>query len=123
MLFSSEQPKLLYMAALPGEVHKHSSHMDWFLSRGSKGHECSLNRIRHFKNEAEETGIVYGTTLFKSRVKCILASTVFCECESWTVKKAEHRSVDAFKLWCWRRLLSPLDCREIKPVNPKGNQS
>ncbi|XP_065797588.1 protein lin-52 homolog isoform X1 [Muntiacus reevesi] len=44
-------------------------------------------------------------------------------CESWTIKKAEHRRIDAFELWCWRRLESPLDCKEIKPVNPKGNQS
>ena len=43
-------------------------------------------------------------------------------CESWTIKKAECRRIDAFQLWCWRRLLSPLDCKEIKPVNPKGNQ-
>ena len=44
-------------------------------------------------------------------------------CESWTVKKAEHRRIDAFELWCWRRLLRvPLDCKEIKPVNLKGNQ-
>ena len=34
-------------------------------------------------------------------------------CESWTVKKAEHQRIDAFKLWCWRRLESPLDCKEI----------
>ena len=44
-------------------------------------------------------------------------------CESWTVKKAEHRRIDAFELWCWRRLLSPLDCKEIQPVHPKGDQS
>jgi len=31
--------------------------------------------------------------------------------------------MDAFELWCWRRLESPLDCKEIKPVHPKGNQS
>ena len=41
---------------------------------------------------------------------------------SWTIKKAELQRTDAFELWCWRRLLSPLDCRKIKPVNPKGNQ-
>ena len=40
--------------------------------------------------------------------------------ESWTIKKAEHRRTDAFELWCWR---SPLDCKEIQPVHPKGNQS
>ena len=44
-------------------------------------------------------------------------------CESWTVKKAEHRRIDTFELWCCRRLLNPLDCKEIKPVNPKGTQS
>ena len=45
-------------------------------------------------------------------------------CESWTIKKAKHQRIDAFELWCWRRLFeSPLDCKEIKPVNPKGNQS
>ena len=30
---------------------------------------------------------------------------VIYECESWTIKKAEHRRIDAFELWCWRRLL------------------
>ena len=44
-------------------------------------------------------------------------------CESWTVKKAERRKSDAFELWCWRRLKSPLDCKEIQPVHPKGDQS
>ena len=50
-------------------------------------------------------------------------------CESWTIKKAEHRRTDAFhrrtdafKLWYWRRLLSLLDSKDTKPVNPKGNQ-
>ena len=45
-------------------------------------------------------------------------------CESWTIKKAERRRIDAFELWCWRRLFeSPLDSKEIQPVHPKGNQS
>ena len=42
--------------------------------------------------------------------------------KSWTIKKAEHWRIDAFKLWCWKRVESPLDCKEIKPVNPKRNQ-
>ena len=42
----------------------------------------------------------------------------------WTIKKAEHQRIDAFELWCWRRSLrDPLDCKEIKPVNPKENHS
>ena len=44
-------------------------------------------------------------------------------CESWTLKKADCQRIDAFELWCCRRLLSPLDCEEIQPVHPKGNQS
>ena len=44
--------------------------------------------------------------------------------ESWTIKEAERRRIDAFELWCWRRLLkSPSDCKEIQPVHPKGDQS
>ena len=38
-------------------------------------------------------------------------------------KEAEHRRIDAFELWCWRRLLSPLDCKEIQPVHSEGDQS
>ena len=57
-------------------------------------------------------------------VKAMGFSVVMYGCESWTVKKAEHRKIDAFELWCWRKLLrSPLDCKEIQPVHPKGDQS
>ena len=38
-------------------------------------------------------------------VKAMVCPVVMYGCESWTVKKAEHRRVDAFELWCWRRLL------------------
>ena len=45
-------------------------------------------------------------------------------CESWTIKKAEHQRIDAFELWCWRRLLRvPWTCKEIQSVHPKGAQS
>ena len=43
--------------------------------------------------------------------------------ESWTLKKAEPWRTDAFELWCWRILESPLDGKETQPVHPKGNQS
>ena len=42
-------------------------------------------------------------------------------CESWTVKKAEYGRTDAFELWFWRRLESPLDCKEIQPLHSEGN--
>ena len=74
-------------------------------------------------------------SIFKSRditlptkvrlVKAMVFPVVVCGCESWTVKKAEHQKVDAFELWCWRRLLRvPWTARrsnqsilkEIRPV-------
>ena len=56
-------------------------------------------------------------------VKAMVFPVVMYGCESWTIKKAECRGIDAFELWCWRRLESPLDCEEIQPVHPKGDQS
>ena len=56
-------------------------------------------------------------------VKAMVFPVIMYACESWTVKKAEHRKIDAFELWCWRSLESPLDCKEIQPVHPKGDQS
>ena len=57
-------------------------------------------------------------------VKAMVFPVVMYRCESWTIKKAEHRRFDAFELWCWRRLMRvPSDCKEIHPVRPTGNQS
>ena len=56
-------------------------------------------------------------------VKAMVFPVVMYGCESWTVKKAEYQRIDAFELWCWRRLLSPLDCKEIQPVHSEGDQS
>ena len=53
-------------------------------------------------------------------VKALVFPVVMYGCESWTIKKAERQRIDAFELWCWRRLL---DDKEIQPVHPKGNQS
>ena len=62
-------------------------------------------------------------SIFKSRditlstkvrlVKALVFPLVMYECESWAIKKAEHQRIDAFELWCWRRLLSPFHCKEI----------
>ena len=71
-------------------------------------------------------------SIFKSKplptkvclVKAMVFPIVMYECERWTIKKAEHQRIDAFELWCWRRLLkSALDCKEIQPVHAKRNQS
>ena len=73
-------------------------------------------------------------SIFKSRditlptkfhlVKAMVSPVVMYGCESWTVKKAEHRRIDAFELWCWRRLLRvPWTARKsnqsiLKEINP-----
>ena len=75
--------------------------------------------------------------IFKSRdvtlptkvrlVKAMVFPVVMYGCESWTVKKPERRRIDAFELWCWRRLLKGLQvlrvCKEIQPVNSEVDQS
>ena len=73
-------------------------------------------------------------SIFKSRditlptkvhlVKVMVFPAVMYGCKSWTIKKAECRRIDAFELWCWRRLLRvPWKCKEVQPVHPKGDQS
>ena len=53
-------------------------------------------------------------------VKATVFPVVMCGCESWTIKKADYQRIDAFELWCWRRLFeSLLDCKEIQPVHSK----
>ena len=72
-------------------------------------------------------------SIFKSRdvtlptkvhlVKAMVFPVVMYGCESWTVKKAERRRIDAFELRCWEKTLeSPLDCKEIQPVHSEGDQ-
>ena len=72
-------------------------------------------------------------SIFKSRditlptkvrlVKAMVFPVVMYGCESWTVKKAERRRIDAFELWCLEKTLEgPLDCKEIQPVHSEGDQ-
>ena len=105
-----------------------------FIFGGSKvtaDGDCSHEIKRHLLLGSKDMTNL--DSIFKSRditlpskvrlVKAMVFPVVTYGCESWTIKKAECRRIDAFELWCWRRLESPLDCKEIKPVNPKGNQS
>ena len=55
-------------------------------------------------------------------VKAMAFPVVMYGCESWTIRKAECQRIDAFELWCWRTPENPLNSKEIKPVNCKGNQ-
>ena len=105
------------------------------LSLGSKitaDRDCSHEIKRHlFLGRKVITNL---DSIFKSRditlptkvhlVKAMVFPVVMYRCESSSIKKAENRKIDAFELWCWRRLLkSPLDCKEIQLVHPKGDQS
>ena len=56
-------------------------------------------------------------------VKAMVFPVVMYGCESWTLKKAEHQRIDAFDVVLEKIPESPLDCEEIQPVHPKGNQS
>ena len=61
-----------------------------------------------------------------AKVKAIVFPVVMYDCESWTIKKAEHRRIDAFELWCWRRLLRvPWTARRsnqsvLKEISPEN---
>ena len=55
-------------------------------------------------------------------VKAMVFPVVMHGCESWTIKKAEHQRIDTFEV-LEKTLESPLDCKEIQPVHPKGGQS
>ena len=93
--------------------------------------DCSHETERHLLLGRKVMTNIY--SILKSRditlptkvhlVKAMVFPVVMYGCESWTLKKAEGQRIDAFKLWCWRRLLRSLDCTEFHQVNTKGNQS
>ena len=96
--------------------------------------DMSLSKLRELVMDREAwCAVIHGVVKsHKSRditlptkvrlVRVMVFPVVICGCESWTVKKAERRRINAFELWCWRRLLSPLDCKEIQPVHSEGDQ-
>ena len=99
-------------------------------SRIPAGGDCSHETKRHLllgRKVMTNLG-----SIFKSRdvtlptkvhlVKAMVFPVVMYGCESWTIKKAECQRINAFELWYWR-IESPLDCKEIQSVLPKGNQS
>ena len=55
-------------------------------------------------------------------VRAMIFPVVMYGCESWTIKKAGHQKIDAFELWLEKTLESSLECKEIQPVHPKGDQ-
>ena len=103
----------------------------WGASKISADGDCSNKFKRHLLFGRKAMANV--DSILKSRditlpikvhlVKAIVFSVVMYGCENWTLNKPEHWRIDAFELWCWRRLESPLDCKDFQPVHSKGDQS
>ena len=104
-----------------------------FIFLGSKitaDGDCSYEIKRHML--LERKAMTNLDSILKSRditlptkvclVKAMVFPVVMYGCESWTIKKAEHRRIDAFELWCWRRFLSVPWTARRSNSNPKGNQ-
>ena len=93
---------------------------------GDCGHE--IKRCLFLGRKA----MTYLDSILKSRditlprvhiIKDMIFPGVMYGYEILTIRKAEHRRIDAFELWCWRRLESPLNCKEIQAAQSKGDQS
>ena len=103
------------------QIDEETGNRDFILG-GSKitaDGDCSHEIHRHLLLGTK--GMTNLDSIFKSRditlptkvhlVKAVVFPVVMYECESWTIKKAEHRRIIALELWFWRRLLSPLAAR------------
>jgi len=93
---------------------------------GECSHEIKIHLLLGRKAMANWDSILKGRDIIWPTkvhlIKAMVFPVVMYGCERWTIKKAEHRRTDDLKLWYWRRLESPLDCKKIKPVQPKRNQ-
>ena len=112
---------------IDGEQWKQWETLFWGGSQITAGGDCSHEiKRRLFLGRKAMTNL---DSILKSRditlptkvrlVKAMVFLVVMYGCESWTIKKAEHRRIDAFELWCWRRHLRVLNSKEIQPVHPK----
>ena len=94
-----------------GETVETVSNFFWGGSKITADGDCSHEIKRRLLLGRKVTTNLYSIlknrdiTLEVRLVKATVFPVVMYGCESWTVKKAEHRSIDAFELWCWRRLL------------------
>ena len=96
---------------------------------GDCSHEIKRHLILVRKAMTKLDSILKSRDITLSTKVCVVKAMVFpvvvYGCESWTIKKAEHRRIDAFELWCWRRLLRvPWTARRsyqsiLKEINPE----
>ena len=95
---------------------------------GDCSHETKRCLLLRRKAMTNLDGVLKSRDITLPTKVCIIKAMVFpvvmYRYESWTIKNssAEWQRIDAFELWYWRRLESPLDCKEIRAVIPKGNQ-
>ena len=116
-----------------GKQWKQWQTLFWGGSKITAGGDCSHEIKRHLLlGRKVMTNL---NSMLKSRdvtlptkvclVKAIVFPVVMCGCDSWTIKKTEHRKIDDFELWCWKRLLRvPWTARRsnqsiLKKINPK----
>ena len=96
------------------------------ITDGDCSHEIKRRLLFGRKNMTNLNGVLTSGDVTLPTKVCIVKAKIFLvvkyRCESWTIKEAECRRTDAFELWCWRRLLSPFDSKEIKAVHPRWNQ-
>ena len=83
-----------------------------------------VKAVTNLDSILKSTGITLPTKVHI--VKAMVFPVVMYGCENWTIKKAEHQRIDAFELWCWRRLLRvPWTARSnqsiLKEINPKNS--
>ena len=69
----------------------------------------------------DHIGRVKSQEVPRQLIKAMVFPVVTYGYESWTIKKAERQRIEAFELWLEKTLESPLDCKEIQPVHPKGD--
>ena len=105
-----------YMEICSDEYGYTEMYVSLYLSVACRYAEISLDSILKSRDITLPTKV--------HLVKAMVFSVVMCGCESWTIKMAEGRRIDAFELCVVleKTLKSPLDCKEIQPVNPEGNQ-
>ena len=93
------------------------------ITDGDCSHEIKRRLLFGRKNMTNLNGVLTSGDVTLPTKVCIVKAKIFLvvkyRCESWTIKEAECRRTDAFELWCWRRLLSPFDSKEIKAVHPR----
>ena len=121
-------PSPITSRQIEGEKVEAVTDFIFFSSKITEDSDCSHEIKRHLLLGRKATTnldsvfrSIDTTLLTKVRIlKAVVFPVVMCRCESWTIKKAEHQRIDAFELE--KTLGSLLDSKEIKPVNPKGNQ-